>query len=220
MTTLLLLKRRRGSAGSSDGGQNRTGRTADEEENRTGPSPGPGAVFYSAANSSAVCVQTGDSDYCLLMVKLLWSTLEMLLLLMTLLLLAPLHGECVRVAVFSRAGEAAVLPCADVMSGDPLCSSTEWVYSNGRGPGVKVVSKGEVQQSGRSERLRLLPNCSLHISDVSPEDAGWYQCLQYNGSDLTTQTFLCQVKIPQEDLRSCLASCPSMMVIGMIWVCV
>lgn len=26
-----------GSAGSSDGGQNRTGRTADEEENRTGP---------------------------------------------------------------------------------------------------------------------------------------------------------------------------------------
>ncbi|XP_063062090.1 uncharacterized protein LOC134454931 [Engraulis encrasicolus] len=63
MTTLLLLKRRRRSAGSSDGGQNRTGRTTDEEENRTGPSPGPGAVFYSAANSSAVCVQTGDGDY-------------------------------------------------------------------------------------------------------------------------------------------------------------
>ncbi|XP_063078321.1 uncharacterized protein LOC134468310 [Engraulis encrasicolus] len=77
------------------------------------------------------------------------------------------------------------------MSGDPLCSSTEWEYHKGIiVPRVEVVSKGKVQQSGRSERLRLLPNCSLHISDVSPEDAGWYQCLQYNGSDLTAQTFV------------------------------
>ncbi|XP_063062091.1 uncharacterized protein LOC134454932 [Engraulis encrasicolus] len=148
------------------------------------------------------------------MVKLLWSTLEMLLLMMTLLLLTPLHGErAIRhVDVFSRAGEAAVLPCVDVMSGDPLCSSTTWEYYKASGSWVKVVSKGKVQQSGRSERLRLLPNCSLHISHVSPEDAGYYRCQPYKESDFTDVLLSVLHTLPGEDpsggleVVSCLAS--------------
>ncbi|XP_063078716.1 uncharacterized protein LOC134468776 [Engraulis encrasicolus] len=83
------------------------------------------------------------------------------------------------------AGEVAILSCKEVIYEDPNCPSTTWIYYKDRNSGVEEVTKGKVQQSARSERLRLLPNCSLHISDVSPEDAGLYTCPLFEGQSVS-----------------------------------
>ncbi|KAL2082430.1 hypothetical protein ACEWY4_022248 [Coilia grayii] len=101
-----------------------------------------------------------------------------------LLLLQGVHGD--ESTVFSSAGGAVTLPCANVIIGSPDCSSTTWLYSSGRQAAVEEVTLGKIQPKNthRAERLSLLPNCSLHITDVSTEDAGYYICQQYpNGGN-------------------------------------
>ncbi|XP_042560662.1 uncharacterized protein LOC122129983 [Clupea harengus] len=78
--------------------------------------------------------------------------------------------------VFSSVGGDATLPCNKVVP--PDCSSTEWIYTI-PGAVVEVVIKGKINPNvttHRAKRLSLLLNCSLHITDVTTEDVGIYDC--------------------------------------------
>ncbi|XP_076128714.1 uncharacterized protein LOC143109798 isoform X2 [Alosa pseudoharengus] len=102
------------------------------------------------------------------------------LLLTVLLLLQGSRGDSIT-PVFSSAGGAATLPCKNVISTYPDCSSTTWLYNRNTEATVTVVQLGKISPdyTPRAERLRLLSNCSLHITDVTTEDAGLYTCRQY-----------------------------------------
>lgn len=88
--------------------------------------------------------------------------------------------------MFSSEGGAATLPCNNVMVHSPNCSSTTWIYYNSNyKTTVEVVTLGKVNSGSniRFNKLSLLPNCSLQVTDVSTEDAGLYTCRQYvNGN--------------------------------------
>lgn len=82
--------------------------------------------------------------------------------------------------MFSRVGDDVSLPCNNVVY--PNCSSTTWIY-NRAGSKVTIeevaLGKIKVEKTERADRLSLESNCSLHVSDVSAEDAGLYTCRQF-----------------------------------------
>lgn len=78
--------------------------------------------------------------------------------------------------VFSVKGGTATLPCANVTLSD--CSSATWSYNRNETIAENVTTRAG--KTPRSTRLSLLPNCSLHITDIIVEDAGFYTCHQYN----------------------------------------
>ncbi|XP_031419666.1 uncharacterized protein LOC116219852 [Clupea harengus] len=78
--------------------------------------------------------------------------------------------------VFSSVGGDATLPCNKEVP--PDCSSTEWIYAGPKAIG-EVVIKGKISYTAfphRARRLSLGSDCSLHITDVTTEDAGVYTC--------------------------------------------
>ncbi|KAL2100634.1 hypothetical protein ACEWY4_002395 [Coilia grayii] len=79
--------------------------------------------------------------------------------------------------LYSRDGGDATLPCDGV--GGPNCSSVSWysVEDGGWTPGTKIWPDSPPD---RAERLSLLPDCSLHITNVTSEDAGRYRCVLYS----------------------------------------
>ena len=80
-------------------------------------------------------------------------------------------------AVFSSVGGNVTLPCSNVVY--PDCFSTTWAISSS---GVELFINGEIRPdvaTHRAKRLSLGSDCSLHITDVTTEDAGRYTCLQY-----------------------------------------
>ena len=81
--------------------------------------------------------------------------------------------------VFSSVGGDATLPCRNVVY--PNCSSTTWnsISSN---LAVELVTHGKIkpaEATHRTKRLSLVSDCSLHITDVTTEDAGVYYCQKY-----------------------------------------
>ncbi|XP_041924799.1 uncharacterized protein LOC121688950 [Alosa sapidissima] len=73
---------------------------------------------------------------------------------------------------FSSSGGTATLPCGDVN-----CSSTTWIYRHRQTFAEMVLAKnGHIVPSFKAERLSLGPGCSLHISDITSEDTGYYGC--------------------------------------------
>ncbi|XP_063049429.1 uncharacterized protein LOC134443747 [Engraulis encrasicolus] len=82
--------------------------------------------------------------------------------------------------IYSRVGETATLPCDGV--GGQNCSSVEWHE------GLSYSKLWPDAPPKRAERLSLLPDCSLHITDITTEEAGNYRC--YNSLSGQRKEFL------------------------------
>ncbi|XP_041935094.1 endochitinase A-like [Alosa sapidissima] len=89
--------------------------------------------------------------------------------------------------VFSSVGQNATLPCGNVAQ--PDCSTTTWIHSDGKAT-VELVTLGKVKECTdrpnsdeckRAKRLSLHSGCSLHITEVTTDEAGLYTCQQYGG---------------------------------------
>ncbi|XP_072559171.1 uncharacterized protein [Paramormyrops kingsleyae] len=75
-------------------------------------------------------------------------------------------------------GDNVTLPCKNVLY--PGCSSTTWLYAGrSNGAAVELVTHGKIRDPQKHRRLSLLTDCSLHINDVSAEDAGLYTCQKF-----------------------------------------
>ncbi|XP_041924373.1 formin-binding protein 4-like isoform X2 [Alosa sapidissima] len=99
------------------------------------------------------------------------------LLLTVLLLRQGTRGDFITVS--SSVRETATLPCKSVLTHYPDCSATTWTYDRS-GKTFEAVTLGRIRSENiyRAERLTLLPDCSLHITDVTTEDIGLYRCWQ------------------------------------------
>nr|XP_009297261.1 diverse immunoglobulin domain-containing protein 1.1 isoform X2 [Danio rerio] len=81
--------------------------------------------------------------------------------------------------VSSSSGETVHLPCRNT---DQYCSTsgTTWIYSRDtQTAAVELITLGVKKTN--SERLNLGSDCSLTISRVTTEDAGYYTCQQWSG---------------------------------------
>ncbi|KAL0967693.1 hypothetical protein UPYG_G00255660 [Umbra pygmaea] len=99
------------------------------------------------------------------------------LLVMVLHLLTGVSGDTV--FLFTTMGGLVSLPCNNVVYSN--CSSTTWNYNRAGSEGlIEEVGHGKIKNnSQRAGKLKVGSNCSLHVSDVSVEDAGLYTCIQY-----------------------------------------
>ncbi|KAL0967679.1 hypothetical protein UPYG_G00255420 [Umbra pygmaea] len=99
------------------------------------------------------------------------------LVVMVLFLLIGVSGDTV--SLFTTVGGLVSLPCNNVVYSN--CSSTTWIYNRNGSQGViEEVEHGKIKNdSQRAGKLKVGSDCSLHVSDVSVEDAGLYTCRQF-----------------------------------------
>ncbi|XP_048831665.1 uncharacterized protein LOC125708137 [Brienomyrus brachyistius] len=93
-------------------------------------------------------------------------------------LLRMYRGYAWETTVFSSEGQKVTLPCHRTSTN---CSSTTWNHNRDRT--IQIVGYGMVREnlSGNiTKRLTVEPNCSLTILNVTPADAGRYNCRVYN----------------------------------------
>ncbi|XP_073799863.1 uncharacterized protein [Danio rerio] len=76
--------------------------------------------------------------------------------------------------VFSSSGETARLRCINV---DLQCKRLTWTYQTGTTTFTLTKLGVNVESTEKHERLNLSSDCSLIISRVTTEDAGYYMCL-------------------------------------------
>ncbi|KAL0967674.1 hypothetical protein UPYG_G00255360, partial [Umbra pygmaea] len=83
------------------------------------------------------------------------------------------------VSLFTTVGGNVSLPCNNVVYSN--CFSTTWTYNRDRSQDtIEEVIHGKIKMnSQRAGKLKVGSDCSLHVSDVSVEDAGLYTCKQY-----------------------------------------
>ncbi|XP_074534818.1 uncharacterized protein LOC141797403 [Halichoeres trimaculatus] len=99
--------------------------------------------------------------------------------LLTCLLLTGVCCETDSLFVYATIRGPALLPCLNLVPSN--CSDVSWTFFF-KGDSVRYtveVEKGKVKEdSEKSGRTSLLPNCSLALRDLRPADAGSYMCLQ------------------------------------------
>ncbi|XP_063757585.1 uncharacterized protein LOC134876538 isoform X2 [Eleginops maclovinus] len=107
--------------------------------------------------------------------RILMSSFLMLLLRFT---AADVKGDSHIVKV----GGEVTLSFENVLHDQDECNSTTWLFSDSRSKAaVPLFEKGKIHKdpTAKSDRLRVLKNCSLVIKKVTEEDAGFYSCRQF-----------------------------------------
>lgn len=106
------------------------------------------------------------------------------------------YTPVLKVHIYHRAGEDAVLPCRRPSSSSS-CSSVNWFYKRTEDMNSQpAVQKGIiVQSSSRAARLSLDHNCSLIINIITAEDAGRYSCQILGGVPYDTDVYLNMMSI-------------------------
>ncbi|XP_063073818.1 uncharacterized protein LOC134464277 [Engraulis encrasicolus] len=94
------------------------------------------------------------------MASILWTLL--------LLMICPSQQDSV---IYASVGRTVILPGDGV--GGPNCSSVEW-YDGPYGGDLRMIWPDVPPE--RAGRLSLLPDCSLHITNITTEEAGHYTC--------------------------------------------
>ncbi|XP_062267590.1 uncharacterized protein LOC133973632 isoform X3 [Platichthys flesus] len=118
-------------------------------------------------------------------IKRIKMSLHLLLVLIPFTVLAVQYSS-----IIITAGAEVTLSCDKMRDDHVNCGATDWLFvdSEGTAP-VKLFVKGKLDISRISkynaDRLCLATNCSLVIREVTDEDAGRYDCRQF---DLTNQT--------------------------------
>ncbi|XP_062252446.1 uncharacterized protein LOC133961378 isoform X2 [Platichthys flesus] len=93
-------------------------------------------------------------------------------------------------SIIIRAGAEATLPCDKVRDDHVNCGAATWLFTYSVWTGAvnlfvnRQLDTSEISKS-KADRLRLAADCSLVIREVTAEDAGRYECRQF---DLKTQT--------------------------------
>lgn len=106
---------------------------------------------------------------------------QMRVLLLASLLLTVVRCSKDAVLLYSRIGGDALLPCFSPASLN--CSLISWTFYRGGERYTEEVSGGRVREdSDKSSRLSVAPNCSLALRDLVADDAGSYVCLQHGQS--------------------------------------
>ncbi|XP_047194167.1 uncharacterized protein LOC124851213 isoform X2 [Hippoglossus stenolepis] len=118
-------------------------------------------------------------------IKRIKMSLHLLLVLIPFTVLAAQSSH-----IIVRAGAEVTLPCDNVRDDHVNCGATSWIFSDSKRTGtVNLFVNRQLDTSviskSKADRLRLAANCSLVIREVTAEDAGQYNCIQF---DLTTQT--------------------------------
>ncbi|XP_062407255.1 uncharacterized protein LOC134098259 [Sardina pilchardus] len=113
------------------------------------------------------------------------TAVRLVLIVLLLCLTHPLPGERRdRLFLFSKERDDVKLLCENVKAKD--CSSTTWIYSRSRSQiAVEEVIDGSTNSvdRNRANRLKLEPDCSLKIINVTTHDAGEYSCRQHSTED-------------------------------------
>ncbi|XP_041951418.1 uncharacterized protein LOC121711687 isoform X2 [Alosa sapidissima] len=106
-------------------------------------------------------------------------------LVLLLCLTHPQAGKCgVPHIVYSKERDYVKLPCENVIAKD--CSTTTWLYStSGTRSTVEVVNRGKIKSDNTNiaDRLKLEPDCSLKIINITSQDARQYICRQFLTED-------------------------------------
>ncbi|XP_076128960.1 uncharacterized protein LOC143110024 isoform X3 [Alosa pseudoharengus] len=109
------------------------------------------------------------------------TAVRLALIVLLLCLTHPQPGKCgVPHIVYSKERDYVKLPCENVISED--CSTTTWLYStSGTRSTVEVVNRGKIQSDNTNiaDRLKLEPDCSLKIINITSQDARKYICRQF-----------------------------------------
>ncbi|XP_014890835.1 uncharacterized protein LOC106949226 [Poecilia latipinna] len=82
-------------------------------------------------------------------------------------------------SVIKRAGDEVMMSCSELIDGQRKCNNTTWIFTGSGGSTVELVSLGQINSS-KPNRLNLTSKCSLVIKEVREEDAGRYNCQQWN----------------------------------------
>ncbi|XP_041952138.1 uncharacterized protein LOC121712145 isoform X3 [Alosa sapidissima] len=109
------------------------------------------------------------------------TAVRLALIVLLLCLTHPQPGKCeVPHIVYSKERDYVKLPCENVIAKD--CSTTTWLYStSGTRSTVEVVNRGKIKSDNTNiaDRLKLEPDCSLKIINITSQDAREYICRQF-----------------------------------------
>ncbi|XP_039981404.1 uncharacterized protein LOC120789038 [Xiphias gladius] len=93
--------------------------------------------------------------------------------------------------LYHRPGDDATVPCRGVSSPDTTCSMVAWFHDRDASRTTAEVVNGSVaRSSARAARLSVGAHCSLLISGVTAEDAGFYTCRQGEANNTDTSVYL------------------------------
>ncbi|XP_041952137.1 uncharacterized protein LOC121712145 isoform X2 [Alosa sapidissima] len=85
---------------------------------------------------------------------------------------------------YSRAGSDVTIQCPNETH--PGCNSINWTYKKNKTTKYPLVIEGKFDTPGNN-RLRLEPDCSLHIGYVTTVDAGMYICRKSLKDNISVQ---------------------------------
>ncbi|XP_065819198.1 uncharacterized protein [Labrus bergylta] len=108
----------------------------------------------------------------------------MSLFVMLVLLLTAVTGEDIP-SFTVREGDEVTLPCGNVIECQQNCDGTSWLISQGFVGALELVTRGNISEKAvdLSNRLRVVANCSLVITEVSMLYVGRYACRQFKSGE-------------------------------------
>ncbi|XP_029983741.1 uncharacterized protein LOC115414646 [Sphaeramia orbicularis] len=110
--------------------------------------------------------------------KLIFDFRRITLFVLLLLQFTRIHGNSSDQIVIS--GSEVTLPCKHAVNPYHGCAGTTWLFDRSRP--ITQDSRILKNEDSKSDRVRLLADCSLNIKNVNVQDAGRYTCRHFDKS--------------------------------------